>query len=500
MKIFSSPKKLELNKIPTKLDVLRAFVYEKEKWLSKNKSKKDPGGDLIADILTDKIEKIYHTAGIKPLRKDKIKEKMLKVYQSRMNLLKIRRTKRYSEMYAKKEEDYCTSMANLLDFAENNEYRARHEVVHKKQKLDKTVSRDEFSLTGNRDAAVLSRQRSYAVITNNELERATESDTDNDSDFQPLSKDTTTKGKNLSKIIEIKSRYSFSDRGTAAIVNATLKTFDIPIIIDKSKLARAEKRKFSEVDNYPVPFGGGLYYDSRKDRTIIQQKKKDQTGKFKVYRTIRREDHYSFVSEPIGLFLGFVAVKEGGAVPSSQAIISFLKDKNVFEDLMALGNDGTNVNIGSTGGINHFIEVELNRPLHWFVCLLHANEIPMKTLIIKLDGGTTGRNSFKGPIGKALATVDNIPIVRFKKFVGVEPLPRLPDDVYKKLSNDQKYLHNVVNALISGKFSQDLSRLKIGELNHSRWITTASRVCKLYAITSEPSENLRIITDYIVKV
>lgn len=494
------PKKLKLNKLPTKLDILRAFAYEKEKWLDKNKTKKNPGSSLIADILTEKLQMSYDSIGIKTLRKDKIKQQILKIYTSRMNILKIRRSMRYSKACEKKVDEYVASMAHDFDVSDRTCSEPKRRKITCKKKVNDSAALD-ASLTHRRSAAVSSRQKSYAVITNDESRSNSETDDiQDDPNYQPECENVTTKKKNLSEIIAVKSRYSLSDRGTSAIVNATLKAFDIPTIIDKSRLARTQKRTFEEVDKNTFAFGGGLYYDSRKDKSIIQKKKEDGSGKFKFYRTIRRQSHYSFVSEPGGIFLGFIPVKNGQAKPCVDQMIPFLREKNAFNGLMALGSDGENFNVGATGGINHFIEVELNRPLHWFICLLHANEIPLKTLITKLDGRTTGKKSFSGPIGKALENVDQNSIVKFKKFRGVDPLPQPPDDVYKKLSNDQKYLHRIVNALISGSFSQDLSQLKIGEINHSRWITTASRVCKLYASTIKPSSNLRIITNYIVKV
>lgn len=64
--------------------------------------------------------------------------------------------------------------------------------------------------------------------------------------------------KDLSEIAEVQSRYTSSDRLTTAIVKATLRTFDIPMVVDKSKLRRSHKRKCSEMDEWTAEFGGGL--------------------------------------------------------------------------------------------------------------------------------------------------------------------------------------------------------------------------------------------------
>lgn len=124
--------------------------------------------------------------------------------------------------------------------------------------------------------------------------------------------------------------------------------------------------------------GGGIYYDSY----IIHSKKFVENGQF--FRRIIREDHFSIVSQPEGLFLGYVPVKKGDAESASRVIISFLESKNILKELKALGCDGTIFNVGADGGINHFIEVELQRPLHWFICIPHMNELPLKKLITKL--------------------------------------------------------------------------------------------------------------------
>jgi len=45
----------------------------------------------------------------------------------------------------------------------------------------------------------------------------------------------------------------------------------------------------------------------------------------------------------------------------------------------------------------------LGRVLQLIVCLLHHCELPFRHLFVKLDGTTTGPDSFSGPIGKLIA-------------------------------------------------------------------------------------------------
>ena len=72
------------------------------------------------------------------------------------------------------------------------------------------------------------------------------------------------------------------------------------------------------------------------------------------------------------------------------------------KELIAVGCDETNVNTGCVNGVIRKLEVFFKKPLHWFVCLLHLNELSLKQILIPLDGVTHGPNSFAGLIGKAL--------------------------------------------------------------------------------------------------
>lgn len=475
MRFLFSPKKLSID-FPTKLDTLKALMYEKERWMISKSSKKEPQISVIASIVTEQIKNIYSTAGINTLHKDRIKAKVIAIYKSRLELLRIPRSQRY--VLSNKVKQLKSSLSVILDVTcKSNTTDTNDNVVHS---IDAEPSyyddsSSEVSSDGSDDDYQVSSSEALSPVRNKNLD--------------------------LSEVIDAKVRFTTSGRATAAIVNATLRMVGLPTIVDKSKLERAQKRRFHEIDRIEIPFGGGLYYDSRKDSSIQQTEKRDETtGKLKYYRTMAREEHYSLVSQPEGHFLGQVTTKQGKAPTKSKILISFLEEKGLLKDLIALGSDGENNNVGSSeGGINYHIEAIIQRPLHWFICLLHANELPLKNLIQKLDGRTTSGKTLSGPIGKAILNIVNPPLVCFKKF-NETPLLAMPDIVYKTLSNDQKYLFRIVNALISGEFPDSLKNLKIGPYNQSRWVTTASRVCLLYASTKTPSKTLNILTSYVVKI
>ena len=100
-----------------------------------------------------------------------------------------------------------------------------------------------------------------------------------------------------------------------------------------------------------------------------------------------------------------------------------------------VGCDGTAVNTGIRGGIIRLLEVALNRPLQWFVCQLHANELPLK----HLNGPTTGPHGFSSPImpignRKSLPNCEKLPIVDFEPLNCVLPPSINSDDFLKVLT------------------------------------------------------------------
>ena len=129
-------------------------------------------------------------------------------------------------------------------------------------------------------------------------------------------------------------------------------------------------------------------------------------------------------------------------------IFSFLDSKCIDTDeLRAVGFDGINVNTGAVRGVIHLMEVSLGRPMQWLICLLHANELPLRHLIQKLDGAGKGPEMFSGVIGKSLKTCEQLPVVQF---TAVE-LENCPDIDGADLSTDQQYLYNMCHAISVGQ-------------------------------------------------
>ena len=107
-------------------------------------------------------------------------------------------------------------------------------------------------------------------------------------------------------------------------------------------------------------------------------------------------------------------------------------------------------NTGNDNGAIFYLERELKRPLMWIIYLIHLIEILMKHLIIDLDGKTTGKDTWQGPIGRDLTDMakDTNNMKPFAK--NIKPVPgdleffeNLDESVLH--NNDQKVLQRIGN-------------------------------------------------------
>lgn len=163
-------------------------------------------------------------------------------------------------------------------------------------------------------------------------------------------------------------------------------------------------------------------------------------------------------------------------------------------ELDVIGCDDTVTNTGWKTGVIRSIEQEVGRPLQWVVCLLHFNELPFRHLFQTLDGETTGPKSFSGPIGIQHSKCEKLPLVDFES-VDCE----IPDIDRNILSKDQQYLLDISSAIISGNCPVDLCVPEPGPLSHSRWLTTANRVLRLFLSVDTPSDDNKMLAAFILK-
>ena len=234
------------------------------------------------------------------------------------------------------------------------------------------------------------------------------------------------------------------------------------------RTARAKARRTANIlGDKPIT---AVYFDGKKDDTCM--KAKDDSGVMRY--TKGKEEHYVLTSEPDGTYMTHVAPINGTAKVVSDCVCDVMDTMGATETVEVIGSDTTNTMSGTDGGAQHFIESRLSRNLFRVLCLLHTNDLPLRKLFIRLDGKTSGKDSSKEPIRRTLKIVKSFKVKEtFPAMTDGDSIPILPDEVYHDFSWDQKCLYKLLHALRSGKSYADIINMKLGGLNHSRWLTLA---------------------------
>jgi len=538
--VFGTSQELAENELPTYENVMRFYMLIKRQLKLKSHNK-DPSVTEISLRVAENIEKIWLKSSIPVVSRERVLQMIRAYHDKYMKLIKPYKSRQKDEKYKAKlcsfREDSryklfdiaaCKCALNNCDCNKERKVPIDEQPFLQDQRslrimyistVDKVIT-NRLIKRNKRNASNVVRTDKYRKMS--EYERTNNIELDDDSDEDKSGQYSDKRVKNptsetnntaavdssvrLTPVIRRRmpalaracDRHGLSDRSAAAIASAVLEDFGLVTadnfsnVIDKSKIRRERKKTRSELcAQQKLKTLRCLSFDGRKDKTLINIKEGT-----KYYRRTITEEHVSLIEEPESRYLGHISPSTGSAIEIKRSIMNYLSVNNISVDkLVAMGCDGTNVNTGQHNGVIRLIELEIGKPVQWLVCQLHGNELPLRHLLEHLDGSTTGPRAFSGPIGKSLSTCQLMPIIVFEKIDA-----DLPTVDLISLSTDQKYLWEITNAIACGECSPSLGQRSPGTLNHSRWITTANRVLRLYVATSEPSEQLKTLSTYIVRV
>ena len=281
--------------------------------------------------------------------------------------------------------------------------------------------------------------------------------------------------------------------------------------VDRHKIDRAKQAIMKETkkrDSENLKDVVGFLFDGRKDDTKVMERGEDG----KLHRKEIKEEHYSLCSEPGGEYLTHMTVDhktrkkgETAAQQLANSIFEWLEENGVSQNIVAIGGDSTNVNTGWKGGAIQFIEKSLKRKVIWLICALHTNELPLRHLMINIDGKTLSDNKFAGPIGKLVPNATNLkPKTILLPIDTTINLIQLDEEIVNDLSDDQKYLYQITQGIKSGIFPDFLRERQIGPHSNARWLNLASRLCRIWCsehgLEGAEHNNLKMLVQFIVGV
>ena len=537
--VFGKPSTLEKNCLPTLKDVMKAIHWER---INRKTTGQEPKWKDVCKSIVTQVEKIWCSASIPTVSTKRISVMLDTYYCKFKNILKPYKGRAHDPSYQEKLRKFENDSDVLFDIAAckcighncqcpaekrvpqreteflNDQRHERNmkigpidvrttQAIRKKEERKERRACNQPS-TSRKDPKASSSQNLHQMHLS---ESSSNSESTEESDFEGqlpkhaqkslfiLCKQSVTK--KLPSLALTCDRTGVSDRAGASIASAILK--DVGIIteenttevIDRSKIRRERKKTRKQVieedmiatDKLPLC----IFFDGKKDKTLCQVEKGNKKLKKEIV-----EEHITILEEPGSKYIGHISPSKGSGYSIAPLIVSHLEASNISTtQLQAIGCDGTAVNTGRKNGIISLLEQSLQRPLQWLICQLHANELPLRHLIIKLDGPTTGPKGFTGSICKRLSKCEELPLTSFQP---VES-ENIDCDV-EKLSTDQKYLLEVYRAVSSGECSESLQHRYPGNISHSRWLTTANRILRLYMSTENPSENFQLIVKFIMSV
>ncbi|XP_031339102.1 uncharacterized protein LOC116167737 isoform X2 [Photinus pyralis] len=515
--VFGGPEKLKDNMLPTCAEVIKHYLWVRSDlmWISNGK---DPSiKEICAKIATD-LSNLWKKASLPIISNQQIISRLIDYYKKYKNLMKCRVTQKKADFYetARKtlfdisvckcacldsckcstkipraEREFLTDQrgdrkmyigsidAKSTKVMARKQLRREFEELRQSQSVMKQPSLSSDAISANISSSESDSEHMEESSIDPDFYHSVITPTTSESATNKTNKQMRLRLKNLAAVCD---RAGVSDRSGSLIASALLKDLDIisqkdkSKIIDRSKLRRERQKMREDLQKLENPDSPllGLYFDGRKDKTIIQEERGN-----KRYRKTITEEHIVLLAEPGSRYIGHVTPISGTASSIKGGILQFLNLH--FKDvssLVAIGCDGTAVNTGSKNGVVALIEKQLHRLLHWFVY-----------------GSTSGPNSFIGTIGKQLQSCEGLHVVTFSKIEA-----NLPDIDVNLLSNDQKYLYEVCISITQGLIPPDLANKQPGKLAHSRWLTCANRILRLYVGTAKPSQSLVELAEFVIKV
>lgn len=517
------------SRIPTKGDVLRYFCYLKdgpmkhEKFINFNSA--------IADKMCAEVQLQWTKAGIESQRKDKVKAKILDLYES-YRVIKKHKGRKSNE---KKEQSFVDDMKNYFFVAHRD---AEHKIETDRFRLPSQKNEDIQFLTAlkvGKKVLFGTEDKKYSKKVNNKLEReslesarqkvedqrkkdlnknAEESDNDHTLDSLENNPDPDTD-------FEIPSCSGYGPPKRPAKVplelpRNPLKTARIAQMADRLKLSSAQSTAFVAAI---VSEGGGDI-----DKMTLSKRSTRRAGQ-KVRKEIAEEIKASFIPPQHsvmhwdgkiipgdherlailisgipdykeGKLLGIPMIDDGTGLTQANSCISVLHEWKVAPTVVGMSFDTTASNSGWMNGACVIAEKILDRKLFYFACRHHIYERILCSVWRVLFGETSSPDTpefkdFKNSWHKITDHNTNFKTLEIRN----RKLQLRSNDVttflYEQLTNantndslprdDYRECAELMIILLGGVPPRGLHWLKPGAYHHARWMPTIIYSAKMFA-------------------
>jgi len=413
IKTFGSPSEFSGNNLPTKADVLRFFAFLSER--EKSSNKKFAYKNFTAEVAS-RLQDVYKKFQIQTICKKSIFNKL------QLLLEKYKSEDKYKSVK--------TRLNRFLDSLKEVFYIGTCKCSLQKEICScgiipenlKEFMFDQFNRR-NLTLSPFTQQTTQQETTQSQIDERDDSTyvpsfdsnsglSDVNSKTHGLSYNKRYRTPNFAKTCD---RFGISDRKAACLASALLRDLNFRdkngnfLIIDKSKVAR-ERQKIREEAGRQMLNTSHIKvfsFDGRKNESLTPMRKND-----KLYTSIVKEPHLVVLKEPGTQLIGYVKLEGEDAEKKHIQLNEFFQSKSLYlEQLIGICCDGEPANTGVDNGVLRRFEKHLGRPLHWFVCLLHFNELPLRHLYAHLEKSvTTGPRSAHGKLSKEIESCEKVQV------------------------------------------------------------------------------------------
>ena len=537
--VFGQPTALPQLQLPTKEDVFRCFLFHRDMPHSQDgKTKRD-----LLRLTASEVTAVWAKASIPTIEQKSVINKMERLVDSGNKLQKYSEEKRQSSSFQSEKRsfkdifDICTCKCLSSGQLDRDQCRCKVKIPAMEWSFFLDQNRGRKMVIGHVDhevSVVLQRrmlrkeqQERYkekqlmTVESSHEchmVEEAEDLESDDSICVSGSSQEHDSSTSTMSStspmavcqnrsqypnLCQIMDRSGVSNQDACRIINAYLQDMGLnkeENLVEPTKLRRQRRMwRNKEASSHADRL--------KKLKCVGFDGKIDDTRLYKTRNVQRlsKEDHYVIVTYPEEEYVEHVAPQSGRAQDIAIEIQAVIRDTESVDSLCAVACDSTAVNTGEHGGVIRLLELYLQHPLQWLICMLHLNELPFREVFKLIDGETSGPGVLKGHIGRLLDfDPGNLVVAKYRPVTGITE--DMPQSVKSDLSEDQKYLLKACIAVQLGHNNTDPDILKFlstaspGRLHHARWITRANRILRLYIGTEEPSTELVQLVAYIVNV
>jgi hypothetical protein len=247
------------------------------------------------------------------------------------------------------------------------------------------------------------------------------SDTENvesDPNFKPPpTKGSKRKSLPLTNFLQAGTRSLVSQRALANLSTSLIKDLSniypeinqekVPeLVIGRSGIRYQQNGMLNSLASQSIPATDAISFGGKIMNTLTSE----EFGAGKRRNVLKKIDHITVTDSQNETFIGEFEVESGkGEVVSHQVVVK-LNDKGVpIDGIKIVGADLTAANTGWEIGALSLLEEEFLRALHWWICVIHINELPLRHLTASVVGATSGPNAFKSEFGMTLKNISTVP-------------------------------------------------------------------------------------------